>query len=102
MECTEVIAVLARSEAEPARFTLARIILEMTVSITELSARCFEIIRVVERERKVVEITRRGDVVARLLPTETDLRADLKPWERLPGSGTLLGPPEQSVLKELD
>jgi prevent-host-death family protein len=62
----------------------------MTVSVTEFSARCLEIIREAERERKVIEITRRGVVVARLLPFETDLRTSAKPWERLRGSGTLL------------
>ena len=75
-----------------------RIILEMTVSVTEFRARCLEIIREAERERKVVEITRRGVVVARLLPAEADPRVNARPWERLRGSGMLFGPPEQSVL----
>jgi prevent-host-death family protein len=55
----------------------------MTISVTELKARCLEIIRDVERERKVVEIVRRGEVVARLLPANAPARANAKPWERL-------------------
>jgi prevent-host-death family protein len=74
----------------------------MTVSVTELKARCLQIIREVERDRKVVEIVRRGEVVARLLPAGADSRANAKPWERLRGSGELLGPPEQSVLEQRD
>jgi prevent-host-death family protein len=77
-------------------------ILKMTVSVTELKARCLEIIREVERERKVVEIVRRGEVVARLLPADGESRAHTKPWERLRGSGELLGSPEQSVLERSD
>ena len=77
-------------------------ILAMTISVTELKARCLEIIRDVERERKVVEIVRRGEVVARLLPADAASRANAKPWERLRGTGELLGPPEQSVLEQRD
>ncbi|HEX3069999.1 MAG TPA: type II toxin-antitoxin system prevent-host-death family antitoxin [Thermoanaerobaculia bacterium] len=74
----------------------------MTVSVTELKARCLEIIREVERDQKVVEIVRRGEVVARLLPAGADSHANTKPWERLRGTGELLGPPEQSVLEQRD
>ena len=74
----------------------------MTVSVTELRARCFAIIRIVEREREVVEITRRGAVVARILPVETDQQANARPWERLRGSGTLLGSPKQPSRSPFD
>jgi prevent-host-death family protein len=87
------------------QFVLKRsrhIILEMTISVTELKARCHEIIRDVERKRTVVEIVRRGKVVARLLPASAASRANAKPWERLRGTGDLLGPPEQSVIKQRD
>jgi prevent-host-death family protein len=77
-------------------------ILEMTISVTELKARCLEIIRDVEQKRTVVEIVRRGEVVARLLPANAALHARTKPWERLRGTGDLLGPPEQSVLEQRD
>jgi prevent-host-death family protein len=77
-------------------------ILEMTISVTELKARCLEIIRDVEQKRTVVEIVRRGKVVARLLPANAALHAHTKPWERLRGTGELLGSPEQSVLVQQD
>ncbi|HXI14262.1 MAG TPA: type II toxin-antitoxin system prevent-host-death family antitoxin [Thermoanaerobaculia bacterium] len=74
----------------------------MTISVTEFKARCLEIIRAVEREGKVVEIARRGEVVARLLPASPTEAGRAKPWERLRGSGALLAPPEESVLNERD
>jgi prevent-host-death family protein len=74
----------------------------MAISVTELKARCLEIIREVEREQRVVEIMRRGEVVARLLPAHAGSRAKARPWEQLRGMGELLGPPEQSVLGQHD
>lgn len=71
----------------------------MTISVTELKARCLEIIREIERDGKVVEIVRRGEIVARLLPATPPGTADVKPWERLRGSGDLLAAPEESVLE---
>ncbi|HXH90974.1 MAG TPA: type II toxin-antitoxin system prevent-host-death family antitoxin [Thermoanaerobaculia bacterium] len=74
----------------------------MTVSVTEFRARCLEILREAERDRKVVEITRRGVVVARLLPAAADSRVKARPWERLRGSGMLFGPPEQGSRSPFD
>jgi prevent-host-death family protein len=74
----------------------------MIISVTELRTRCFEIIRMVARERNVVEITRRGAVIARLLPVETDQQANVRPWERLRSSGTLLEPPKQPARSPFD
>jgi prevent-host-death family protein len=73
----------------------------MTVSITELKTRCREIIREVEANGEVVEITRRGAVVARLLPANT-AAADVKPWHKLHGMAVLLADPEESVLHDSD
>lgn len=73
----------------------------MTISVTELKARCLEIIRQVERDGKVVEIARRGEIVARLLPAN-DAGADAKPWQKLRGTGELLATPEESVLDDDD
>ena len=73
----------------------------MTVSITELKTRCLEIIREVEANGEVVEITHDGAVVARLLPAKA-AAADVKPWERLYGTGVLLAGPEESVLEDSD
>jgi prevent-host-death family protein len=72
----------------------------MTISVTELKARCLEIIRQVERDGKVVEIARRGEVVARLLPATA--AAGAKPWQQLRGTGDLLATPEESVLEDND
>jgi prevent-host-death family protein len=74
----------------------------MTISVSELKARCLEIIREVERDRKVVDVVRRGEVVARILPGTVDAATGARPWERLRGSGVLLGKPEESVLEESD
>ncbi len=74
----------------------------MTISVTELKARCLEIIREVERDRKVVEIVRRGEIVARLMPAIPAGAAETKPWERLLGTGELLATPEESVLDDHD
>jgi prevent-host-death family protein len=73
----------------------------MTISVTELKTRCLEIIREMEANGEVVEITRHGAVVARLLPANT-AAADVKPWERLHGTGVLLAGPEESVLEDSD
>jgi len=73
----------------------------MTISVTELKARCLEVIREVERDGNVVEITRRGEIVARLLPA-TSASADAKPWEKLRGTGELLATPEESVIDDHD
>jgi len=73
----------------------------MTISVTELKARCLQIIREVEANGEVVEITRHGEVVARLLPA-TVVPADVKPWHRLHGTGVLLATPEESVLEDSD
>ncbi len=74
---------------------------QMTISVTELKARCLEIIRQVERERKVVDVARRGEVVARILPVLLTAPG-ARPWERLRGTGVLAGAPEDSVLDERD
>jgi antitoxin (DNA-binding transcriptional repressor) of toxin-antitoxin stability system len=70
----------------------------MTVSVTELKARCLEIIRDLERDGEVVEIVRGGEIVARLLPATPARATAEKPWERLRGTGELLASPEESVL----
>jgi antitoxin (DNA-binding transcriptional repressor) of toxin-antitoxin stability system len=73
----------------------------MTVSETELETRCLDIIREVEANGEVVEITRDGTVVARLLPARA-AAADVKPWDRLRGMAVLHADPEESVLHDSD
>jgi len=74
----------------------------MTISVTELKARCLEIIREIERDGKVVEIVHRGEIVARLLPATPPRTAEVKPWERLRGTGAILASPEENVLEDHD
>ena len=73
----------------------------MTISVSELKARCLEVIREVEREGHVVEVVRRGKVVARILPASADAAKD-KPWTRFRGSVKLLASPEESVVTDDD
>jgi antitoxin (DNA-binding transcriptional repressor) of toxin-antitoxin stability system len=70
----------------------------MTISVTEFKAHCLEILRTLERRGGVVEIERRGKVVARLVPVAGDGSLQNRPWERLRGSGRLLATPDESVL----
>lgn len=72
----------------------------MTISVTELKARCLEIIREVQRGGKVVDIVRHGQVVARLLPAAPGRDAGSKPWEVLRGTGELHAAADESVLAE--
>jgi prevent-host-death family protein len=75
----------------------------MGISVTEFKHRCLEIIRRVEKSGQPVAITRRGKVVARLNPSHSPVgREDLKPWEKLRGSGKLLAEPGESVLRDED
>jgi antitoxin (DNA-binding transcriptional repressor) of toxin-antitoxin stability system len=74
----------------------------MTISVTEFKARCLEIIRTLERNGDVVEIERRGRVVARLVPVAGDAAREARPWERLLGTGHLLAEPGESVLRADD
>ncbi len=76
----------------------------MDISVTEFKQRCLEIVRRVERTGRSVAITRRGRVVARLLPSvgATGTSA-LKPWEAMRAlGGRLLAEPGESVLPDED
>lgn len=72
----------------------------MDISVTRFRASCLELIRRVEKSGEAVDIKRRGRVVARLAPAPAAKTAPCKPWERLRGSGRLLGDPQESVLDE--
>jgi antitoxin (DNA-binding transcriptional repressor) of toxin-antitoxin stability system len=74
----------------------------MTISVTQFKAHCLEILRTLERDGKVVEIERRGRVVARLVPVAGETGRDTRPWERLRGSGRLLAEADESVLTAED
>jgi prevent-host-death family protein len=69
----------------------------IAVSVSEFKAHCLDMIRQVERDGAAVDLTRRGKVVARLVPTvPTD--ENVPAWLRLRGRGRLAAPPEESVL----
>ncbi len=71
---------------------------DMDISVTRFRALCLELIRQVESGREVVEITRHGKTVARLIPPAGSSASAQKPWEALRGSGELSMDPEESVL----
>lgn len=67
------------------------------VSVTEFKAHCLGVIRKVEQAGTVVELTRHGRVVARLVPAGPASQG-VPPWLRLRGHGVLTMQPEDSVL----
>jgi prevent-host-death family protein len=68
-----------------------------TISVSEFRQRCLDVIRRVEKEGTPVDLTRRGKVVARLVPS-TPAPEGTPPWLRLRGTGTLHAGPEESAL----
>ncbi|ADH87289.1 type II toxin-antitoxin system Phd/YefM family antitoxin [Desulfurivibrio alkaliphilus] len=71
------------------------------ISVTEFKAHCLDMIRKVEHSGAAVELTRRGKVVARLVPA-APASGGTPPWLRLRGHGVLTAQPEDSVLKAED
>lgn len=67
------------------------------VSVSEFKSHCLDVIRRVEQGGAAVDLTRRGKVVARLVPT-TAAAQGTPTWLRLRGRGRLLAQPEESVL----
>lgn len=67
------------------------------VSVSEFKARCLDVIRRVELEGAAVDLTRRGKVVARLVPTAAAAQGT-PTWLRLRGHGRLRAGPSESVL----
>ena len=74
----------------------------MTISVTELKARCLEVIRDMERDGHPVDVVRRGKLVARIFPATGIQATGKQPWKRLEGSGKLLAGPGESVLDQDD
>lgn len=74
----------------------------MIITVTELKARCLEVIREMERSGDPVEVVRHGKVVARIFPAAESLAPDKQPWKRLHGTGKLLAAPGESVLDDSD
>ncbi|MDP2811555.1 MAG: type II toxin-antitoxin system prevent-host-death family antitoxin [Rhodocyclaceae bacterium] len=69
----------------------------IAVSVSEFKLRCLDVIRRVEQNGAPVDLTRRGKIVARLVPTAAAVQGT-PPWLRLRGHGALHGRPEESVL----
>jgi prevent-host-death family protein len=76
----------------------------MAISVTKFRNSCLDVIRRVEDSGKSVSITRRGKVVARLIPSsEAGASARAKPWQQLRMlGGELLAEPGESVVREED
>ena len=72
----------------------------MTISVTEFKTKCLQLLKEIEAGGEPIEITRRGKVVARIVPAGLATASDKKPWERLRGHGRLLAKPEEGVLSE--
>lgn len=72
----------------------------MDISVTRFRASCLKLIRRVEAGGEVVDIKRRGKVVARLAPPPAAAAPPRAAWERLRGSGQLRVAPGESVLDE--
>jgi prevent-host-death family protein len=70
----------------------------MDISVTRFRAQCLELIRQVESGGEVVEITRHGKTVARLISSTGSITQNQRPWENLRGSGVLAMEPEDSLL----
>ena len=70
----------------------------IAVSVSDFKLHCLDVIRRVERDGAPVDLTRRGKVVARLVPT-TSATQGTAPWLRLRGRGALHARPEESVLE---
>ncbi len=68
--------------------------------MTRFRAICLALIRQVESGGEVVEITRHGKTVARLIPPAVGTSCAQKPWEALRGSGVLAMEPEDSLLDD--
>lgn len=73
----------------------------MAVSVSEFKTHCLDVIRRVEQNGAPVDLTRRGKIVARLVPTASTLQGT-PPWLRLRGCGVLRAEPEESVLDGAD
>ena len=76
----------------------------MDISVTEFKHRCLEVIRRVEKTGQPIAITRRGKVVARLVPcSPASADGTRRPWEQLRAlGGRVLAEPGESVLRDED
>jgi prevent-host-death family protein len=66
---------------------------------SEFKAKCLHLIDRVRETAEPITITKRGKVVARLVPAGDD---DDRPWEKLRGTATWHGDPLAPAVKESD
>jgi prevent-host-death family protein len=71
----------------------------MKMSASEFKAKCLAVLDAVNRSGEAVTITKRGKVVARLVP---DTAAVEKPWLKLKGKARWVGDPLEPVVDEKD
>ena len=64
---------------------------------SEFKAKCLQLIDRVRETAEPITITKRGRVVARLVPAGDE---DDRPWERLRGTATWSGDPLQPAINE--
>jgi antitoxin (DNA-binding transcriptional repressor) of toxin-antitoxin stability system len=74
----------------------------MDISVTAFRTHCLELIRQMEAGGEPITIRRHGKAVARLSPPQGPDGQVPRPWDQLRGSGSLLAPPEESVLQADD
>lgn len=67
------------------------------VSVSEFKSHCLDVIRRVEQAGMAVDLTRRGKVVARLVPSAAASQGTPS-WLRLRGHGRLRAAPGEGVL----
>ncbi len=75
----------------------------MTIPVTAFKSHCLEILRSLEKNHQAIDITRRGKVIARIVPAPGE--KVLSPIERVRAqlAGTrLLASPSESVLHDKD
>lgn len=71
----------------------------MVITASDFKARCLALIDRVHDRGEPVVITKRGRVVARLVPAGD---ADERPWERLRGTARFAGDPFAPALDEAE
>lgn len=71
----------------------------MKIAATEFKAKCLSLIDQVRERGEAITITKRGRVVAKLVPADDE---DERPWLKLRGKGKWLGDPFAPVIDESD
>ena len=71
----------------------------MTIQATEFKAKCLALLDKVQQDGQPVTITKRGRVVARLVPATDEPE---RPWERLRSKARWTGDPFAPVVAETE